>query len=1332
MELEQTNLLVSENQDASYSRKRNQASLETLKNKLFWLLYKLFSTEEGVDFLSTKKKASYVVYKTLVVLQYLTILWFSDTEIENWKNYYHVWQILEYSRLDVVFLKTKTLGIFSVVFSCVWVVWLLVFVTLVLKGGKRPGSCLSFFIKSFLIKGSELGFVWFSVPFIGLAKFSAYNYTHMREYHLESASELRFSFIGVIMGTLGLFSLVTAKLVKCVLCYDNRHFYYKQDLESRAYSKVELQNSVFKVGIVLLYSFLGTFHEVAYRFIVMSASGLLCLKYLKEKPFFNEISNTVNAIDFLLIFSFAGCFQVGYFLGNSFLVLLMCFILTPFFVFTQINRLKSTKTQCEDLSVDYQLDHYFRELLNSENPGKVIKVIDKLNKNQKVSLKSYLVVWETNYCLDYLDNEGLARIKLSKSQNYKGNLESEFMVFLCTKRFEEAEDQEDHKYLKFQFKLNEIKQKDEKLCFYFLEFWKELSSKHPQKSTIQKLLKTCYSRIRTLETEYESLVKNFGEGLEGFKLYGSFLSELLNNHSKSLKILNKYERLAQKKTYGMGYFENSTGILIVGGSPQNLGKIIHANLEASQLLSVSSSSLIGSELSTFIPYPFNINHEKAMQRYLQNCFNTNIELPYLLFLQNKEGYMVECAIKVKCSAIETEPFFSVLLKRKPYTREIALMSDNGVIIGHSSLLPALLGSLEPNLKNFTIESLIPGLNYSSLVPFEPLHTKIGSCNLAIVLSFKIIKQKKFYIMYFVTDKKEIQHWVEGTESENYHRTQDLCLIDTIPNPERSIVLDVECEEEKQQEFHYKKDNTKSSDLTFEQSIISPSSTVNSHKALRTHSTSLKKHTKALVYFTFLSLLLISAGSGVVIWQSFESLRSAMSTESFLAFGKLLNSFTVVLDSSRKLSLNHLLEVDAELEVSRLESQTKVLDEVYTTISAAKERLSECQLDYLLFEKTIPLYEKSQPTFENLFNLIEKVIRNIEADREFLVSNLAGQTRDYIESSFEALKLCREDFLGSIGESTLPLVVLQSSLVTFCLGVVVVLVVRIDKCFSGIWKSLISNGRTNFMKMHQKALARLKVTHEYTDFKHEISQSTAQITFSEKWKFIRILSIIFGLSLAFNILCVVYIQNNSANIILRSSRLLEKTVKDRYLTKSLSFWAREAALESMENSIYSFLGNNIYFVPPKLEYESSYQAFKELNKNYLDFLLSSNRDDEIKEMFYKKLDSEEKLFKYGVLKGLVGFLGESRNIAYSLHVLLEDLRKLDNQAYSLDKYLEDLSDELFDTYTLTVEASFEMLIWATVTFGILLFLVYLGVFLPFVKEEKTLLKRIVKISKILKL
>ncbi|CAG9317075.1 unnamed protein product [Blepharisma stoltei] len=192
---------------------------------------------------------------------------------------------------------------------------------------------------------------------------------------------------------------------------------------------------------------------------------------------------------------------------------------------------------------------------------------------------------------------------------------------------------------------------------------------------------------------------------------------------------------------------------------------MYINEKASRLLKSSVGNIIGSSFLNFIPHPFDTCHLAAVKDFVFD--SDTIELPSHshLFFQDIHGYLIECNFLIKLTAFHNFAYFLVTFEQRKEAREIAIISDDAFIMGHSELFPFYINSESKNLKGQNLSNLLPNLDIKSMKNYELWLAPFNGGEIAFINVKKQIKSMTINGLMIIHEEEEIQKWKEGTAQD---------------------------------------------------------------------------------------------------------------------------------------------------------------------------------------------------------------------------------------------------------------------------------------------------------------------------------------------------------------------------------------------------------------------------------------------------------------------------------------------------------------------------------------------------------------------------------------
>lgn len=646
----------------------------------------------------------------------------------------------------------------------------------------------------------------------------------MFEYEGKPADSL--GSLGVrLSGALWAVLLVVESTLTVLFLYDIFTAHAAFRLEARAHSKVEILALACQSVATFSHFYLHERAHLLHYFVCLFGSTVTCVAYVYFLPFYNMFTNFVNAFAYSVFAWSSFALILGDALTNAtcgFLLTILVPFVIPVLLWNVLERrcdyVKATYLQeFVHLRTVYQCELCIRFAaldFKSKEPSQSawlryyketqFELFNRMTARFVDSM--YSGIWEFAFIFGTLKDESLARIKLSKTSNCSFDLECVFnqyrFVRLLARRTEKAN--EEVEYVNFRLLYDKAKKADLESCHLQLDFWTELSAERPSVSKVETLARRVNLSIARAKELFSKLVQLFPKSHLALNLYGTYLSDVLNDTEKGRDLVNRsmFEKgeLESKSLLlenRFSYFDDSNGIMLLSGSFDSIGSIIYLNTEAGNILGTSKNFASGMNIASFLPQTI-INqqsHDIAMRRFLLFSTSNDVGLPFNLFLVDIAGFLVEIHIQVKCMSLDLRQFFIVALKKIRASREVCVFDTDFLIKTHSRSFPFLVGYSDDMVlyANMQVEQMIT--DFHRLREANPLNSVFdymipGTIN-TVAMRFANLdfRGKRLQLLYCTKDQEEREKWCSDAEKDEAANFAELMHSDK-PSPAMSIIVPV--------------------------------------------------------------------------------------------------------------------------------------------------------------------------------------------------------------------------------------------------------------------------------------------------------------------------------------------------------------------------------------------------------------------------------------------------------------------------------------------------------------------------------------------------------------
>ncbi|CAG9323961.1 unnamed protein product [Blepharisma stoltei] len=893
---------------------------KSLVKSLFEVYRQLYFKKGFADKSAYKQKVKAIFEAAIWCFQLVALVWIPNLPIKNWSGNIFIWEIIGYLRLD------NTCAEFGILGECLY---LAVFIAIFnFLGIFLLAYCIynSFEIPTYaLIIFKRTFYLWVTMLFIPsltlFSIFEKYNFSphntvleyrsnnSFKNFEINSAFQVAIVFVMIIS-----FFLL---LSYTEFSGEIRHFASSRTIKAKAHSRIDNHAAIFMYFLPIIYAMLAENHIIFYQILIMLASLALMIESMKFLPYFSIFYNSIVILRFFIIALISFIFLLGYWIDNSLSIILFAIVLLPilsiYFIYFIVKRQQGASISLPNnligIDTQYKLEKVLRQALcenDTKNKNQIIEIFElffmTLNRSK------LQVVWETNYFLYSLKDESLARVKLSKIKTVLDwNWEASYQAYLCQKNIEDSYMSESSTFLSFFQQLNWIKRKDRKLCKNLLKFWKEVTSKKPILKSLITKLKAIDDRILFLNNEYSQIITKFSNSRESLALYASYTRNILYDIEKAIMLDNKlryFDRIAQSSTIDtkqLSFFDDKNGVLIFSNEEENFGEILFSNPAASKILKTPSNSIVGNNISNFIPPYYRKIFIDETQWFTHFGSNSEINLDDGFFIYLPTNFILECTGKASITAFNNCIITAIAFKVKQTRRYIALISENWDILCHSEDFSKFSVNNQSNLAGFALSNIL-NIEIANLNPFVPYNLAGLEKNIILLLAYFEFHKIKIPYILLTDDLEEIEKWKDKGLNENYSDNNYSNLSDikekTIENLEIPLKLPTASAVQESKENNYDSDfkltiNKADDNLDISSNL---SSEKMDEKSLLSQHTSLKRFINITKIFSralnilhlifVLSILIVIATNIAVLFYAFSSISLVSDISISLTIGNL--------------------------------------------------------------------------------------------------------------------------------------------------------------------------------------------------------------------------------------------------------------------------------------------------------------------------------------------------------------------------------------------------------------------------------------------------------------
>lgn len=787
-------------EDSSDSISTYRTALRTAKESLFHLFY-LSCPISNIEHRYHNSRSALllcVLLLALRTLQVLSLIYPVQQVMSEWEQYRLWTTIVSFFRFDAA---AAILGFQSAFYYFAVAITILpsalyaVIVRKLTKKPKRSWNTLRFlFNLSIQVQAGPLYLPLLCAFLASVKCLSAQTLPEYNDKHAALLPSPVLHYVSVCWGAL----LVVSSCAAHMFIYDIFLVNAKQHHTARAHSKIEVMGIICQTIAAISHFYLHSTAFLIHYCLCAVLFGFMAFQYAYYLPFYTLNMNWLNALSYFvgawgsiaLIISYA----VESAASGFILTVLLPVAVSPVLWDIITRRVAYIKRSYRGSFISLR-NCYLGELCIrfhvidylEQNSSKLNTQMTEFYNNSLAPLfnrhtaafplNMFPSLWEFAIIYSVAHDTNIARVKLTKSAQCPFDLEGQFNQYRFQQLLSEDIKQasEEATYVSFRIQFDAAKKADEESCILQSQFWSELTADHLQPKRAEALAYRVNASLQRSRTLLAKLVQNYPKSHIALRLYGTYLTEVLNDTEHGRELINRsmYEESElnarkQQNESRVSYFDDSNGILLVSGSQATVGSITYINEQAAEILSVPHRLALGMNISTFIPACLcsTKKHDSALLHYLKYCTGDIIHMPLGFFFQDFTEYLIEVRIHMKPTSLDLRPYFLAAMRREAIvSRELCLIDSRGIVQSHSRGFPVLVGYCDTPMlcKGLSADILIT--NYSVSVSLKPAnevfaYTLPGTIN-QISMQFASVElgAVTFRVLYATSRPEEIDKWL---------------------------------------------------------------------------------------------------------------------------------------------------------------------------------------------------------------------------------------------------------------------------------------------------------------------------------------------------------------------------------------------------------------------------------------------------------------------------------------------------------------------------------------------------------------------------------------------
>ena len=476
---------------------------------------------------------------------------------------------------------------------------------------------------------------------------------------------------------------------------------------ARSHSRINTLHLLMKACFVLVFAVFKAVdptHSFQLKWSIFTAltTTLLAILFVLYQPYFDPAVGMLRIICSTALSWSSLCVLGHVYLGNSsdrtvittaLGGLPLILLLTRYIARHRQESLRSsTVEQCwtpydVELKCRLELQEYWRSEALSE------AAVGEIHKTYREALarfprSSILCVFHASVLCTVIKQESpfLARRALMLADKRGLAIDLSFTVFRLQKTLDKGGQSTDvMTYFKVEKYMRDSLHKDKLACMQLLEFWKELSQRHPNAFKVSSLAKSIGSCAAQAKAAYSNILRTDPTpNVKTLRLFGTFLTDIANDDSLGTLVMTQASNLDAKNsdTNLDDISGGNIGVLVVNNDLD----ILSANTKAAEILDIASNSLTHQSFqSIFLPC-LHSTCQCLLKNLIDLAFCVHFDKEFETFLVTRGGGCVEVLMKLKPVALDEHNFrlyvcFTQVSRAN--SQSFILCTEEGLIAGAS-------------------------------------------------------------------------------------------------------------------------------------------------------------------------------------------------------------------------------------------------------------------------------------------------------------------------------------------------------------------------------------------------------------------------------------------------------------------------------------------------------------------------------------------------------------------------------------------------------------------------------------------------------------------------
>ncbi|KAI8808177.1 hypothetical protein BJ742DRAFT_894224 [Cladochytrium replicatum] len=337
---------------------------------------------------------------------------------------------------------------------------------------------------------------------------------------------------------------------------------------------------------------------------------------------------------------------------------------------------------------------------------------------QKFQHSCFINLFMGQFHLLQMGNRAQCLASHARGKTLEPKLDEAFLIFrrerLLNERFAGGDVID---FIAFEQNLKIAKKNEKRALINMVQFWAELLRRRPNYRKLHESAAQISVASGMAREKYLSVIKLNPDNAKSYRLYGSFLINVLNDKKAGAAMLQHADELDEvpenhedEDVDLLRLMSGECATITMSGNAGSVGKVVDANALVMKVFGYKKTELLGNKI---IPHPFSDHHDSFLNNYLETGISKFIDKQRHVLGLHRNGFLVMISLAIKQVSTDLGTTFMAFVKLLPKSSgEEYIIADENLRMLHQTQGCAEILRLPPGTEEDTKQDIL----LSNLIP----------------------------------------------------------------------------------------------------------------------------------------------------------------------------------------------------------------------------------------------------------------------------------------------------------------------------------------------------------------------------------------------------------------------------------------------------------------------------------------------------------------------------------------------------------------------------------------------------------------------------------------